>query len=74
MANKFYEVLKGQKYTGKHRVYMEGDKFAESELFGNDESRSIAIEGAKEVKSQDGKSVLKPAVMKKIKIAQAVKK
>lgn len=35
MADKKYEVLEGQKFAGKHRVYSEGEIFPESELTGN---------------------------------------
>lgn len=57
MADKRYVVLEGQKYTGKHRVYTEGQDFHESELFGNAENKRMAMEGAKDKmgKFEDGK-------------------
>ena len=48
MAVKMYEVLKGQKYKGKHRVYKEGQQFPETELFGNEDNIKMALEGAKD--------------------------
>ena len=47
MAVKMYKVLKDQKYTGKHRVYVAGREFPESELFGNEENIKMALEGGK---------------------------
>ena len=34
---KTYEVLPGKRVTGQHQVYGEGEKFPESEAFGNPE-------------------------------------
>lgn len=48
MADRMFEVLEGQKYTGKHRVYAEGQRFPESELFGNDENHEIALKGSEQ--------------------------
>lgn len=45
MAERMFEVLEDQKYTGKHRVYVAGQKFPESELLGNDENHRMALEG-----------------------------
>lgn len=56
---KVYEVLEDQKYTGKHNIYVEGQRFPESELFGNKESIAIAIDGQKSVraKNKEGKDM-----------------
>lgn len=48
MPDRMFEVLEGQKYTGKHRVYAEGQKFPESELFGNDDNHEIALKGTED--------------------------
>ena len=45
MAKTEYVVLKGRKYVGRHKVYKEGEKFMEEELFGNDENIEMALEG-----------------------------
>lgn len=42
---KVYIVLEGQKYSGKHKVYTEGQKFAESEIFGD---LDMAVKGSKD--------------------------
>ena len=57
MADKRYVVLEGQKYTGKHRVYVDGQEFPETELFGNAENIKMALEGAKDKmgKFKDGR-------------------
>ena len=57
MADKRYVVLEGQKYTGKHRVYIAGQDFPETELFGNAENIKMALEGAKDKmgKFKDGR-------------------
>lgn len=57
MAVKTYEVLEDKKYTGKHRVYVAGQQFNESEVFGNIE---VAIE-KKIVKLVTGKTPAKKA-------------
>ncbi len=48
MADRMFEVLEGQKYTGKHKVYGEGKRFPESELFGNDDNHEIALKGTED--------------------------
>lgn len=62
---KVYIVLEGKKYAGKHRVYEAGQKFAESELFGDLE---MALNGSKKHKI-DPK--IKVYVAPKIKKAEA---
>ena len=72
MAKKMYKVLEGERYTGKHKLYYgkgemgrtEGDKFPESELFGNADNLKMALEGAEDkmdrfpdTKDDDGKVV-----------------
>jgi hypothetical protein len=47
MAKKFYEIQEGKKYTGKHKVYVAGNKIDESELFGNEKSIEAAIKSGK---------------------------
>ena len=37
MAVKSYKVKEDKKYTGKHRVYVAGEVFPESEIFGSAE-------------------------------------
>ncbi len=46
MSDRMFEVLEDQKYTGRHRVYLPGQKFPESELFGTDENHKMAIDGS----------------------------
>lgn len=46
MPDKTYVVLEDQRYTGRHRVYRAGQKFPESELFGNEENIAMALEGS----------------------------
>lgn len=61
MSEQFYEVLKGRKYVGKHRVYFEGQQFPQSELFGTEDGGlDLVLNGrkaAKEVKDKEGKIV-----------------
>jgi len=60
---KYYKVLKGCKYTGKHRVYSEGQVFPEDEVFGD---IKVALEGqeAKVIKvDADGKEIKEIVVM-----------
>ncbi len=52
MPERMFEVLEGQKYTGRHRVYTEGQKFPQSELFGNDENHEVALNGSKQRKAK----------------------
>ena len=65
MLEKTYEVLEGQKISGKHRVYTEGEKFPSIEFAGNLE---MALNGSeahkiapkiKEVKSSTKASTKK---------------
>ena len=57
MADKRYVVLKDQKYTGKHRVYVGGQEFPAAELFGTEDNILMAIDGSKNKmgKFKDGK-------------------
>ncbi len=67
MAVKMYQVLKGQKYTGKHRVYKgadgkvkkEGDIFPATELYGNEDNIKMALEGQK---GSETKAAKKPKI------------
>ena len=53
-TEKIYIVKEGQKYTGKHRVYTEGQEVPESELFGD---LSRAMNGAKNAKDKRGNAI-----------------
>lgn len=53
-TEKVYIVLEGQKYTGKHKVYTEGQEVSESEIFG---SLSRAMNGSKNAKDKRGNPV-----------------
>jgi len=57
MAEKFYDVLEGQKYVGKHRIYKEGMKVPETEIIEG--TLAVAINGSGPVfgKTNDGKSM-----------------
>lgn len=59
MADKRYVVLDGKKYVGKHRTYTSGQDFPESELFGNEENKRMALEGAKDKKNDKGVLLIK---------------
>lgn len=73
MKEKVYEVLKGQKITGKHRVYTEGQQFKESELFGTSfGGLDLMLKGkeAQKAKTGEGNKVIvaaKKAIPAKIK-------
>ncbi len=73
MVEKMYKVLEGQRYTGKHRVYygkgemhrQAGEKFPESELFGNKDNLEMSLNGADDImdnyvtgKDEKGKTIL----------------
>ena len=45
MAKNEYVVLEGRKYAGRHKIYKEGEKFKEEELFGNEDNTEMAIKG-----------------------------
>ncbi len=62
MTEKVYVVLEGQKYTGKHRVYEAGQKFAEAELFGDLE---MALKGHEKSKTKPKIKEVKSSVDKK---------
>lgn len=67
-----YKVLDGQKYTGKHKVYLAGESFPESELFGSKESVKIALIGQKErIEGEKEKEKIYPAREPKIKDLKA---
>ncbi len=45
MAKNEYVVLEGRKYAGRHKIYKEGEKFKEEELFGNEDNIKMALTG-----------------------------
>jgi hypothetical protein len=57
MAEKYYDVLEGQKYVGKHRIYTEGMKVPEEEIIEG--TLEIALNGAATVfgETKDGKPI-----------------
>lgn len=48
MPDRMFEVLEDQKYTGRHRVYLPGEKFPESELSGNEDNHEMALKGSED--------------------------
>ncbi len=46
MPERMFEVLEDQKYTGRHRVYLPGERFPESELSGNEDNLEMALKGS----------------------------
>jgi hypothetical protein len=57
MADKVYEVLPDQKYSGRHKVYTQGQQFPESELRGSLEY-SLKGDPGKFTEDEDGNEIV----------------